>query len=1435
MSLAARDAGATAKTWAPSSGTSWNTSANWSPSGVPGSSDDVTFSSSNNSACSIDANVDVSSITVASGYTSNITPSGAQTIRVRNNLTVSGTGGTFTLSTGTTEIDGAYVHSSGTMAVTSAGTLQLSASSAVSHTFSSVDSFTNVTTALNTSVGLAAYWKLDETSGTTLADSSGNGNTGTLSGTYSRTTPPSAITFSDPEALNLNGTSSASVGVTNFPAIGTAQSIALWFKGVPNGGNENFIAFLSGSAATQLGFRGTALIAWAYGGGTLLSGTAPTDGNWHHVAYIYDGTNDKMYLDGSLFASATGVTHQTGTVTSAFIGTYDTNRDEPFVGSLDDIRIYNRALSAAEVSAMAGGSSGISGGTHTFSGTLKASGNFTVYAGTTVSGTATVQVGGSVNLPGTYSDTGAMSLVGTTTGNTVYSYGNTVGALTVNGSGGGYTFNDALSIGGNFTLGTGATVNATTSMTVAGSWSTGSGTFSTAVPVTFTGSGSQTITSGGAPFSALTLNATGGTYTLQDRLWLPAGTVTLTAGTLNGGSSSSVIAHVGNFVQTGGSFASGSGVLVVDSPTAQTFPLTSLGTVRFDTGTEAGLVGYWKADEVGGTTMRDASGNGNTGTLSAAGVTWNTSGAFSISTGFDNAGSIALNGTSGYVTLGTTNLPANNAVQSISLWYNGKPNGNNQNMIAINGSGGSELQLGFRSSTVIAWKSGGAALVSGTATNDTSWHHLVYTYDGTTDKLYVDGALLASQTGSVHQTGTATSAYLGTFSPPTSELFGGSLDDVRVYNTALTATQVANLFAKRYAGTSSGYAAVSLGGNTTISSLTIDSATLSSGSNTLTASGLATINAGIDQVGSTTQTFQGGLTVQNGGTLSLPTSGGTVAMNGGTTLKIDGTLSAASTGATIQSVSGTYAFTVGSTATATPTLNISGLAVQNTDANGMAIGFSTAAVPVVSKFDNIAFSNGTSGGVLLKIQSSNLYMSSNGCSFDGSIPKTTANTVQVVGNGNADGFETRAVFGSATCSSSYTSCQASKLDDDSNNDGVASNPTTNGGIAQFIYGMQDDTAGSIIGFPTAAFDWNTFTYYSTYVAFHNASSATNDVVYVRDETGKALYSWTVPTAGETITGTPQWNTVSSTHYLYVATNAGHVYRLVDSLSALTLDTAWSTNPFNCSCTISTPLALDANNLYWGASGNAFWTLGQSSETAPTGSPLTLSTAVTTAAPAIATISGTTTAFLGVTGTVAKISVAGQSLTASASLSSGSAAVWGRMVIGTSGANTRLYAGDDGNVIRALDTGSGFSGTPLGSFTTTSAIKSSPYYDRDTDTIQFGTQDGSIYVLNGTASAKLYSSYPYQPVAGDAITAAPVVVSGVLVVGSTAGRLYFIDRNTGSGYALIKTYAFGPSESVSGVGYDPNASRFMVSTSSASANDGHLYFFDSVTDPTPSTP
>jgi hypothetical protein len=1379
-------------------------------------------------------------LTISSGTLSTSTSSYATSV----GGTFSQTGGTFTANASKLTVTGAFSHTAGTFTA-GTSTLALNGTGTLSHTFGGV---TLNRVIIGTDQGLVGYWKLDETSGATIADSSGYGNNGTVVGGFGRTTPPSAITFTDPEAMSFDGTAYSTLGVTGMPANNAPQTMSVWIylNSNTNPPVQNFMALINPTGTTnaaQIGIRNDGycpvspcLDVWEFGGTSLAYTTIPSAGSWHHVAYTYDGTTSKVYLDGGL-GTTTGNATQSATPLYVYLGSYN-GVNEFLNGALDDARVYNRALSAAEITRLATGQdlSYGTGGTHTFSDAFVASDDLLINTGT-LTGTQSLSIGGSwINNGGTFTGTGTVSMTGTIAGGAILSNGSSFAALNISGSGGTYSVTDPLVVTGALTISSGATLAGSATIKVGGNWAN-SGTFNGTGTVTLTGSG--TLKSNGSRFAALNVAASG-TYTASDRLWVPGGTLTLTSGTL---AAATFTARAGSFSLGSGSFTYGGTLIIDGGTTTQSLPFTSFGgALRLEDLTENNLVAYWKLDAGAGNQIYDFSGNGNNGTLSATGTSWQTT--VPLTTyGFENPYSLVLNGASGTGAIpAAASIPDTNAAQTVSFWMNPTSVSGTQDVVVFDNTiTGDGIKIGMQSSKVTVWTyNAGTVLIQGSTTLTAgTWYHVSYTYDGAGNQgLTVTPVSSGAPGTTVSTTASATNpaitpsyAYFGTNSPSNGELYNGALDEVRVYNVVLTSAQIAQLRLGRYAGTGGTTPTYTASGSTTLTGQLYDDNVIFDGTG-------QTVNA------------NGGMTVNPGGTLTLGASS-VLAIGGGQTLTVDGTLNASGS-ATVKS-SGAYTFKVGSSTSVTPTVNISGLTVTGTN-GGMQIGAAGTATPTITQFDNVKFSGGT-GAQYLLIKSSALSLYSTGCQFDaGQSSGGTTKAVVMIGNSGT----TRALFGSTSCATNWqasggTVCDdaKAKTDDDSNADGIADAPGNGvnfGAVVQFVRAYEKDTAGSVIGFPTAAFDWNTFTYYSTYAAFHNASGGTADVIYVRDESGNPLYSWTVPTAGETITGTPQWITSGSTHYVYVATTQGHVYRLIDNATqttsgSLTLDASWGTNPYNCSCTISTPLTMDLTNLYWNSTtgGNTFWTLGQSTQSHPT--PVALPSTVVSTGLSIASLygtslaSGTTYAYLGTTGDFLRINVLSQT-TVDANSSPGSASIRGRVVVGYSKQGTyRVYGGDDAGNMWALDATTGFTTTNgLWKYAGGSAINSSPYYDHDTDTIQFGTDGGSIVSLNASTGAAVNTAYPYTPSAGDKITTAPLYYNGVLVFGTTGGKLYFLDRNKGATpwVGIIKEYTFGSSEAVSGIGFDSSLNRYMVTTANSSTNDGHLYYFDLVADPTSGT-
>ena len=314
------------------------------------------------------------------------------------------------------------------------------------------------------------------------------------------------------------------------------------------------------------------------------------------------------------------------------------------------------------------------------------------------------------------------------------------------------------------------------------------------------------------------------------------------------------VAAVAPVLTIAGPTAVNEGPYTLNLAASNTFKCTStVSQFRFEAKGETGLVGYWKLDEQTGTTAADTSGTGNTGTLTNGVRWWNqifnngtTASAIGSPIGFFyDGGWVDLDGTDDYISLGTTSIPVANASQSISLQvYYDATTATQQNFYSlVDATAAHNIQLGFHSSNIAAWKSGGTDLVTYAIPAASAWHHVVYTYDSSTatHKLYVDGTLRSTNTSTAADTAGSAPYYAtigayrangGTYG----QFYDGRIDDVRVYNVALTAKQVKSMSQDKYPGLGSSVT-WTLGADFSTGSFAMDNGTLDTSTFTVTASG----------------------------------------------------------------------------------------------------------------------------------------------------------------------------------------------------------------------------------------------------------------------------------------------------------------------------------------------------------------------------------------------------------------------------------------------------------------------------------------------------------------------------------------------------------------------------------------------------------------------
>ena len=196
---------------------------------------------------------------------------------------------------------------------------------------------------------LIGWWKMDEISGTVAADSSGYGNDGTVVGGA-----PWISGYID-GALGLDGDDDyVDCGYDPIFDIANEMTVSAWvtIRSIPT---QWVCAVSKGEYSWRI--SNTSSDPRFHFGITIWSASNPSvDGNtavgldeWHHVAGVYDGASLNLYVDGAL--DATRATTDPIGVNSAnvLIGENPEAAGRNWDGFIDDVRLYNRALSEAEI------------------------------------------------------------------------------------------------------------------------------------------------------------------------------------------------------------------------------------------------------------------------------------------------------------------------------------------------------------------------------------------------------------------------------------------------------------------------------------------------------------------------------------------------------------------------------------------------------------------------------------------------------------------------------------------------------------------------------------------------------------------------------------------------------------------------------------------------------------------------------------------------------------------------------------------------------------------------------------------------------------------------------------------------------------------------------------------------------------------------------
>jgi autotransporter-associated beta strand protein len=214
---------------------------------------------------------------------------------------------------------------------------------------------------------LHTWWMLDEGSGAVVNDSSGNSHTASISGSPAWIQRDTAN-----HSLSLNGTN-ARISYTGGDGLAGATSftLAAWvkvplnlttdgmliqqYKSGSSGHIGRYLAYVKADGKINFSVYGrdsnNSAEAYQF---DITSGSHIKDNTWHHVACVRDGSTGRIYIDGVLAASGSGAIRMLDPSLTIAVGYDARNNNTHLKATVDDVRIYQDALSGQQLLRIAG-------------------------------------------------------------------------------------------------------------------------------------------------------------------------------------------------------------------------------------------------------------------------------------------------------------------------------------------------------------------------------------------------------------------------------------------------------------------------------------------------------------------------------------------------------------------------------------------------------------------------------------------------------------------------------------------------------------------------------------------------------------------------------------------------------------------------------------------------------------------------------------------------------------------------------------------------------------------------------------------------------------------------------------------------------------------------------------------------------------------------